>query len=131
VLKKHLRLGTSSATCDKFYQSGCTQGFAYTTIQFKKDYAAFLHTDSNHEGPSYIVALGDFSGGELFVYDPEADMLIANETSSWRSLGQGWLYYSRAILDVHNKFVGFDGKSPHMTRPFKADHLKNSTRLSS
>ena len=36
----------------------------YTTIQFNKNYATKkMHVDGNNEGPSYIVRVGDYTGG--------------------------------------------------------------------
>ena len=36
----------------------------YTTIQFNKNYATKkMHVDGNNEGPSYIVGVGDYTGG--------------------------------------------------------------------
>ena len=38
--------------------------FRYTTIQFNKNYATKkMHVDGNNEGPSYIVGVGDYTGG--------------------------------------------------------------------
>lgn len=39
------------------------------SIQRDKGYAASLHTDANNEGPSYILRLGEYTGGELLLYD--------------------------------------------------------------
>ena len=36
----------------------------YTTIQLNKNYATKkMHVDGNNEGPSYIVGVGDYTGG--------------------------------------------------------------------
>ena len=44
----------------------------YTSICLNVDFASNLHTDSYNYGGSFIVALGDFTGGELFV-EKDAD----------------------------------------------------------
>jgi len=41
--------------------------FEYTTIQVNKNILSKPHIDKNNVGSSYIIALGGFDGGELFV----------------------------------------------------------------
>ena len=41
--------------------------FYYTSIQLNLNYAAALHTDNNNMGKSFILGLGDYTGGELYV----------------------------------------------------------------
>lgn len=41
--------------------------FEYTTIQLNKNVKSLPHIDKNNIGPSYIIALGDYSGGELVI----------------------------------------------------------------
>ncbi len=43
--------------------------FDYTTIRCSRDYAAQMHVDGTNHGPSYIVALGNSTGGQLWVLD--------------------------------------------------------------
>lgn len=66
--------------------------FTYTTIQINKNITSPPHVDKNNVGPSYIIALGDYEGGELFV--------------------EGQSY------NIKNKFFKFDGKKGHWTAPF-------------
>ena len=37
--------------------------------QVNKNYASALHVDGNNAGPSLIIALGDFEGGQLWTFD--------------------------------------------------------------
>merc|ERR1740129_1241769 len=46
--------------------------FPFTSIQVNRGFAAREHVDLNNLGPSWIYALGDFEGGELWVHDPRA-----------------------------------------------------------
>ena len=49
-------------------------GFAYTTsIYCNEDYANKMHVDANTRGPSLITAFSQYSGGELWVFDPAGD----------------------------------------------------------
>ena len=47
------------------------QGFAFTSINVNRGYAAKLHRYGNNEGPSFIAAFGDFTGGELNYWGDE------------------------------------------------------------
>lgn len=66
--------------------------FAYTTIQVNKNVQCLPHIDKNNVGPSYIIALGDFSGGKLVLEGEE--------------------------IDIHNKWLKFDGRLGHWVTPF-------------
>jgi len=52
-----------------------------------------LHVDQSNCGPSYIVALGDYEGGELY-------------------------QYPATVLDIREKPVSCNGLLPHITLPF-------------
>eukprot|EP00434_Breviolum_minutum_P039609 symbB.v1.2.035177.t2/scaffold4679.1/size42772/5 len=45
--------------------------FRYTTVQLNKNYATKMHVDGNNHGPSYIIGLGDYTGGEVWILDEE------------------------------------------------------------
>ncbi len=75
--------------------------FEYTSIQYNQNYQCAKHQDKNNVGYSYIIGLGDYTGGELIVYDKDD-----NPTS----------------VDIHNKFFKFNGSlSPHETAPFTGE----------
>ena len=67
--------------------------FRYGSIQVNYNYRARKHIDSNNLGPSYIVALGSFEGGQLWTGD-------------------------RGILDCREKWCLFDGNTEHATEPY-------------
>lgn len=69
--------------------------FKYTTIQINKNAQCLPHVDVNNVGPSYIIALGDFTGGELVVEGIQHD--------------------------IRNKLFKFDGTKGHWTSPFKGE----------
>lgn len=66
--------------------------FKYTTIQLNKNVVSPPHVDKNNVGPSYIIAIGNYTGGELFV--------------------EGKPY------NIKNKFLKFDGTKGHWVAPF-------------
>lgn len=71
----------------------CKPDFEYTTIQVNKNVMCNPHVDKNNVGPSYIIALGDFTGGDLVIEGKE---------------------YS-----IKNKFKKFNGTKGHWITPFK------------
>eukprot|EP00929_Paragymnodinium_shiwhaense_P036234 TRINITY_DN19445_c0_g1_i2.p1 TRINITY_DN19445_c0_g1~~TRINITY_DN19445_c0_g1_i2.p1 ORF type:complete len:487 (-),score=130.97 TRINITY_DN19445_c0_g1_i2:376-1836(-) len=72
----------------------------FTSIQVNKDYGAALHVDGNNRGPSWIIGLGDYSGGQLWLHPHEA---------------------SRAgrCVDLKGRWFTFDGRRPHRVLPFE------------
>ena len=45
------------------------EGFPFASIQLNYAYASAMHTDKSNDGPSAIIALGEFTGGELWTAD--------------------------------------------------------------
>jgi hypothetical protein len=71
------------------------RSFRFNAITINKDLEANLHTDRSNFGPSFIIALGDFTGGgELWTHD-------------------------QGSLNVKHSFKMFDGNVPHKTLPWK------------
>ena len=71
--------------------------FAFTSITINYNYAAKPHRDSSHIGGyARIIALGDFTGGDLEVEH-------------------------RGVLPVRNSWLDFDGRALHSTTPFKGE----------
>lgn len=76
--------------------------FKFTSIQYNKNHRTARHRDASNVGISYIVGLGDYSGGDLIVYDE-------NEKNPHK-------------YDINNKFYSFNGsKYPHETSPYKGE----------
>lgn len=76
--------------------------FQFSSIQFNKNNRTAKHKDGNNVGVSYILGLGDYTGGELIVYDEDGK--------------------NPKRVDIKNRFYKFDGsKLPHETAPFKGD----------
>ena len=73
--------------------SECKPNFTYTTIQVNKNVMCNPHVDKNNVGPSYVIAFGDFTGGDLVI---EGDSYC-----------------------IKNKFKKFDGRKGHWITPFK------------
>ena len=76
--------------------------FKFTSIQYNKNHRAARHRDAKNTGVSYIVGLGDYTGGELIIFDE-------NEKNPVKH-------------DIKGNFNTFDGsKYPHETAPFKGE----------
>ena len=67
--------------------------FPYTTIQVNKNVVSKPHVDKNNVGPSYVIALGDFEGGNLVIKGKE--------------------------YTIKNKWKKFDGTQGHWITPFE------------
>ena len=76
--------------------------FKFTSVQFNKNHRAARHRDAKNTGISYIVGLGDYTGGELTIFDENEENPVKH--------------------DIKGKFNTFDGsKYPHETCPFKGE----------
>ena len=74
--------------------------FQYTSIQVNIGLASTLHVDSGNMGPSLIIALGPFTGGQVWTHR-------AAEGN---------------VLSVHN-WTMMNGNVPHRTLPYTGDRL--------
>ena len=72
------------------------EGFPFASIQLNYAYASAMHQDKSNDGPSAIIALGEFTGGELWTAD-------------------------RGVLPCRNELRLFNGNQPHCTLPFKGE----------
>ncbi|CAE8609961.1 unnamed protein product [Polarella glacialis] len=95
--------------------------FAYTTIQLNRNCAARLHVDSNNYGPSCIIAVGDYTGGHLWVYDEEdgdCEIVLDQPLKGWRHLKVGCVLKGRCV-SIKDRWHRFNGNFPHMVLPFE------------
>jgi len=67
--------------------------FKYTTIQVNKNFSSKPHVDKNNMGPSYGIAMGDFTGGDLYIEGKKHN--------------------------IKNKLLKFDGTLGHWVSPYK------------
>jgi hypothetical protein len=75
------------------------KGWKYTTMTVNEGVKAKKHTDGQNVGFSVIVALGDFTGGGLYVFEPD---------------GTG-----KQLLDIRKPKMFNGAVLPHQTQPFK------------
>jgi predicted 2-oxoglutarate/Fe(II)-dependent dioxygenase YbiX len=74
--------------------------FKYTSIQVNKNMQCAPHRDSLNDGLSYIIGLGDYTGGDLVVHHKDGTTTAHN---------------------IRNKFVKFDGHEVHHVEPFEGE----------
>lgn len=76
--------------------------FKFSTIQYNKNQRAAKHKDGRNVGESYIIGLGNYTGGELMIWDENDKNPVKH--------------------DIRNKFLKFNGsKHFHETQPFKGE----------
>ncbi|CAE8711077.1 unnamed protein product, partial [Polarella glacialis] len=93
--------------------------FRYGSVQLNQNYSATLHVDKNNHGPSWIIGLGDYEGGQLWVMDDEGDVPVKITA---RLMGYKHLKVGQTIMgklhDIKNKWFYFLGQVPHTAMPF-------------
>jgi hypothetical protein len=98
-------------------------GFTYTSLFLNKGYAADMHVDSGNEGDSFLMGLGDYCGGELWVAASDGDHLmeVKSAMTGWPCrAGQrvrGWTH------DIKEGWLVFNGKIPHAVLPFQGNRI--------
>eukprot|EP00930_Biecheleria_cincta_P049347 TRINITY_DN34561_c0_g1_i1.p1 TRINITY_DN34561_c0_g1~~TRINITY_DN34561_c0_g1_i1.p1 ORF type:complete len:477 (+),score=62.96 TRINITY_DN34561_c0_g1_i1:190-1620(+) len=96
--------------------------FPFTSIQLNYNYASRPHVDKNNLGTSFIVGLGDYTGGELWVHDESGD-------SKWTMRGEqdvtAFYHVGRELngqsLQIRNAWTIFDGNKLHWTNEFEGE----------
>ena len=81
--------------------------FEYTTIQINKNIQCEPHVDKNNVGLSYIIAIGDYEGGDLIIEGKEH--LIKNK----------WLKFNGRQAHWTNPFIGTRYSIIYFTHTFK------------
>lgn len=76
--------------------------FKFTSIQYNKNHRTARHRDASNVGVSYIVGLGNYTGGDLIVFDENEENPVKH--------------------NIRNKFYSFNGsKYPHETSKYKGE----------
>ena len=105
------------------------EAFPFSSLQINYNYRARKHVDGNNIGPSYIRAIGDHSGGELWT----ADKFIVTTDDDGAPLVKGG--GGPDVLDCRKRWMLFNGNEEHETRPYFAGKgakpgTKGGTRIS-
>ena len=82
--------------------------FVWSTITINDAFASARHRDSGNQGPSYIAAFGEYSGGKLWTWPGDKGKVTLGNLS----------YHDGTMVDPRDG-VHFDGTQAHETVPFK------------
>ena len=97
------------------------QDFECTSIQINRNLRTIPHRDSNNRGYSIGWAVGNWTGGDLFLYDPYGTEQLVVTDAACKVASMGDILPGRR-LDVHQP-VCFDGNTIHATMPFQGDRV--------
>lgn len=95
-------------------------GFDFTSIQVNVNYAARPHVDRNNLGASFIVGLGDYAGGKLWIHDESGGAIahtLDEDIPQEPTYKKGETYMGREA-DIRGQWLQFNGNRLHLTRPF-------------
>ena len=105
--------------------------------QVNKNYLSAMHVDKGNVGRSYIVGVGDFSGGDLWVHRQKYQLKSCAQSYTPTELAgllrpssngyvRGWdfpweerIAGESEALQVKDKWHAFDGNMPHCTLPYQ------------
>jgi hypothetical protein len=112
-------------TLQDFFHKYNTTHFTYTHITINRNLQCKRHTDGGNMGLSYIIAVGDFTGGQLLIEEdvsPAALPTSSSSSSNTTKYNTCTTTPNERIHDVHRTFVLFNGKEqPHETLPFTGE----------
>ena len=91
----------------------------YLSAQINRAKRLQVHKDKNNHSTSWLIALGDFTGGRLWLEDPLGQHPPPNVTSEWQKSLRGSYY------NVHNTWFKFDPTKYHAV-----EEVKSGTRTS-
>lgn len=97
------------------YMKSNNPEFEYTTIQVNKNIQSLPHFDRNNVGPSFIIALGNFTGGELVIegtsYDVRKGLFFNGLDGHWVKPFTGTRYslvfFTHTFKPPNPKFRGW------------------------
>ena len=96
--------------------------FPFTSIQINYGYAFRPHVDKNNLGTSYIVGVGDYTDGELWVDDDTGDVPYVLEGKKNVS---GYYRIGRELrgteLQIKDTWTIFDGNMMQLTKAFQGE----------
>ena len=73
--------------------------YGFEAVTINKNHAAAKHVDKNNRGHSYIIGLGNYTGGELVFADKKSP--------------------NYGVHNIKNRWLKFEGDTEHYVKPFK------------
>ena len=100
-------------------------GIRFTTVQLNRNYASKLHVDANNQGTSWIIGLGPYGEGFLWLMNVGGEKLnqddvaiTVTEPLRGYQFKKGDVIHGR-VHDIRGKWFEFDGRIPHATMPYQ------------
>jgi hypothetical protein len=81
----------------EFARRALPKDFAFTSIQVNKNYVSAMHVDKGNMGPSYIVGVGDYTAGKLWIHRQKYELDVTK-------VGRG-----RSREEVQKSYMNSDG----------------------
>ena len=96
----------------------------FISIQLNNGYTSAMHVDGISVGPSVIIALGDFTGGQLWAYDPSGSTYrpVTRRLRGFPEVRVGEKLPGN-LVSIHNRPFEFDGTLPHGTEKFTGERF--------
>ena len=96
--------------------------FRFSTLRINNNYAAPLHADSNNQGPSLLVAVGEFTGGRIWISEEGGpDLLVVDRAvrkHDWEIGSSRPGRWHQVGVDQAPEGLMFDGTTPHAVEPY-------------
>jgi len=94
--------------------------FKFTSIQVNVNYASRPHVDRNNLGASYIIGLGKYTGGALWVHKDDGNKAhtLEDEVTLAPMYNKGDTYMG-SDTNIQGRWTQFNGNRLHLTRPFQ------------
>merc|ERR1719271_1535675 len=91
--------------------------FPFTSIQVNVNYASRPHVDKNNLGESFIIGLGKYTGGSLWVHSDNGSKAhtLDEDITGAPMYKKGDSYMGRDT-NIHHRWTRFDGNRLHFTR---------------
>lgn len=97
-------------------------GFAFTSIQINASIMCAAHVDAHNKGPSRMLTLGDYTGGQTWVHDEDGtvEYEVEEDVPNSKEYKKGMKLRGR-IFETRNRWIHFDGTRLHYTMPFEGE----------
>jgi len=95
--------------------------FKFTSIQVNASIQCAPHVDRNNLGPSQMLTLGDYTGGQTWVHDEEngtVEYVVESNISKKYKKG---LKLRGVVHETRNRWIFFNAKQLHYTLPFEGE----------
>ena len=94
--------------------------FQFNALIVNQDYGGRPHVDRSNLGMSYILGVGNYSGGELWIHNDHGRETVE---LSQRITGYVPGTYTGKLLDLKHKLTEFNGRLLHSVQPHEGERI--------